>query len=90
MSPAIILDGLQTEARNSNSNDIDKVSTYELCQIINREDATVAAAVNKCTPVIAQAIDDIEKRVRQGGRVIYVGAGTSGRYAMSTSLWTFP
>ncbi|KAK0110138.1 hypothetical protein ONS95_002791 [Cadophora gregata] len=79
MTPTIVLDGLQTESRNNGSSNIDKVSTYELCQIINREDATVAAAVNNCLPVIAEAIDALASRVRQGGRVIYVGAGTSGR-----------
>ncbi|KAH9224995.1 putative glucokinase regulator family protein [Leptodontidium sp. 2 PMI_412] len=79
MTPTIVLDGLQTEGRNANSNDIDKVSTYELCQIINKEDATVATAVNNCLPVIAEAIDALASRVRQGGRIMYVGAGTSGR-----------
>ncbi|KAG4437484.1 hypothetical protein IFR05_007039 [Cadophora sp. M221] len=79
MTPTIALEGLQTECRNVNSNDIDKVSTYELCQIINKEDATVATAVNNCLPVISETIDALASRVRQGGRVIYVGAGTSGR-----------
>ncbi|KAH7409654.1 putative glucokinase regulator family protein [Cadophora sp. MPI-SDFR-AT-0126] len=79
MTPTIVLDGLQTESRNTSSSDIDEVSTYELCQIINKEDATVATAVNNCLPVIAEAIDDLANRVRRGGRVIYVGAGTSGR-----------
>ncbi|PVH80206.1 putative glucokinase regulator family protein [Cadophora sp. DSE1049] len=79
MTPTIVLDGLQTESRNASSSDIDKVSAYELCKIINNEDATVAAAVGNCLTVIAEAIDALAKRVRQGGKVIYVGAGTSGR-----------
>ena len=80
MAPAIILDGLQTEARNTKSNNIDQVSTTELCRIINDEDATVADAVQRCIPIIAAAIDELEERGRKGGRVIYVGAGTSGRF----------
>ncbi|KAI9738393.1 MAG: hypothetical protein M1834_008896 [Cirrosporium novae-zelandiae] len=78
MSP-IDLSTLQTEGSNPRSTDIDKVSTLELCQIINNEDATVAATVAKCLPIIAAAIDTLTPRVRCGGRVIYVGAGTSGR-----------
>ncbi|EXJ96522.1 hypothetical protein A1O1_01648 [Capronia coronata CBS 617.96] len=70
---------LQTEERNPKSFDIDQVSTVELCQIINHEDATIATAVSRCIPVIAAAIDVLARRVRRGGRVIYVGAGTSGR-----------
>jgi N-acetylmuramic acid 6-phosphate etherase len=80
MPPAISLEGLQTEGRNPNSNNIDQVETLELCRILNHEDATVANAVEKCIPVIAQAIDALEPLVRKGGRVVYVGAGTSGRY----------
>ena len=79
MTPTIVLDGLQTESRNTNSSEIDKVSTLDLCRIINKEDATVATAVNNCLPVIAEAIDALANRLRRGGRVIYVGAGTRGR-----------
>ncbi|KAK2753614.1 hypothetical protein FQN54_007391 [Arachnomyces sp. PD_36] len=75
------LSALQTEGSNPKSARIDQVSTYELCSIINREDSTVAATVGdpKCISVIAAAIDALADRVRRGGRVIYVGAGTSGR-----------
>lgn len=79
MSPAIVLETLQTEGRNPRSNNIDQVTTAELCKIINDEDAKIAAAVQKCIPTIAAAIDELEVRGRKGGRVIYVGAGTSGR-----------
>lgn len=79
MSSPIDLTRLQTEQRNPNSAQIDQVSTVELCQIINGEDATVPSVVAKCVPVIAAAIDVLTARVRAGGRVIYVGAGTSGR-----------
>lgn len=73
------LSALQTEQENTHSRDIDKVSTLELCHVINREDSTIAGAIAKCIPAIAKAIDTISARVRSGGRVIYVGAGTSGR-----------
>jgi N-acetylmuramic acid 6-phosphate etherase len=76
---ALDLSGLQTEGRNPRSTDIDKVTTLELCQIINSEDATVAAAVRECLPRLADAIDTLAARVNAEGRVIYVGAGTSGR-----------
>ncbi|MBB5058283.1 N-acetylmuramic acid 6-phosphate etherase [Granulicella aggregans] len=68
-----------TEARNPNSLQIDKVSTLEMLSIINREDQTVAAAVERVIPHIAQAVDAIAERLSQGGRLFYVGAGTSGR-----------
>ncbi|KFY83831.1 hypothetical protein V500_09869 [Pseudogymnoascus sp. VKM F-4518 (FW-2643)] len=79
MPPLIRLEGLQTEGRNQSSNHIDRVSTLKLCEVINSEDASVAAAVQKCLPVIAQAIDALEPKARKGGRIVYVGAGTSGR-----------
>jgi len=68
-----------TEARNPNSLQIDKVSTLEMLSIINREDQSVAAAVERVIPQIAQAVDAIAERLSQGGRLFYVGAGTSGR-----------
>lgn len=79
MAAARELAGLQTEQRNSNSSDIDQVPTIELCRVINHEDATIADSVAKCIPIIAGAIDILTTRVRAGGRVVYVGAGTSGR-----------
>jgi N-acetylmuramic acid 6-phosphate etherase len=74
-----VLAASPTEARNPNSLQIDKVSTLEMLSIINREDQTVAAAVERVIPQIAQAVDAIAERLNQGGRLFYVGAGTSGR-----------
>jgi N-acetylmuramic acid 6-phosphate etherase len=79
MPEAIDLKVLQSEGRNHSSLNIDLVSTNELCRIINDEDQTVASAVQKCLPTIAQAIDGLTHAVRAGGKVVYVGAGTSGR-----------
>lgn len=73
------LDKLTTESRNLNTSNIDKVSTLEMVKIINDEDKKVAEAVEKEIPKIAQAIDYIVERIKKGGRLIYIGAGTSGR-----------
>lgn len=77
--PVIQLTGLQTETRNPRSAKIDQVTTQELCRILNREDSRIPEAVERCIPVIASAIDVLAERVRSGGRVFYIGAGTSGR-----------
>ena len=74
-----MLERLLTEQRCPASADIDAVSTEEALRIINAEDAKVAAAVERAIPAIASAVDAIAARVRQGGRLFYVGAGTSGR-----------
>ncbi|KAI5460816.1 putative glucokinase regulator family protein [Mariannaea sp. PMI_226] len=73
------LGSLQTEGRNPASALIDRVSTLEMVQAIHREDTSVAATVEPCLGDIAEAIDALTKRVRLGGRVFYIGAGTSGR-----------
>ncbi|KAF5008969.1 hypothetical protein FDECE_4790 [Fusarium decemcellulare] len=73
------LANLQTEQKNLKTANIDSMSSLELCKVINEEDATVAHAVQKCLPAIAEAIDVIVPRLFNGGRVIYTGAGTSGR-----------
>jgi N-acetylmuramic acid 6-phosphate etherase len=72
---------LGTEKANSASLNLDRKSALEIARIINREDAQVAAAVKHSLPQIAQAIDLIAVALRQGGRLIYVGTGTSGRIA---------
>lgn len=79
MTPKINLAGLQTETRNPRSTTIDQVSTEELCHILNEDDQQVPDAVKQCIPLIAAAIDALSVRVRAGGRVFYIGAGTSGR-----------
>jgi len=70
---------LVTEGRLEESMDIDRVSTLEMVRIINEQDKLVALAVEKELPNIARAIDVIADRLRAGGRLFYVGAGTSGR-----------
>lgn len=70
---------LITEERNPNTMNIDSMSTLEMVRTINHEDQKVAAAVGQQDQQIARAIDAAAKRYQQGGRLIYVGAGTSGR-----------
>jgi len=72
---------LTTEQRNRASRHLDLRSAAEIARIINREDRKVALAVAHALPQIAQAIDAIARALRSGGRLIYVGAGTSGRLA---------
>lgn len=73
------LSKLTTEQRNPHSMDIDARSTEEILKIINEEDKTVPFAVEKELPYIAQAVDLIVKALKSGGRLLYFGAGTSGR-----------
>ena len=73
------MDQLLTEQRNPASEGIDALPTGEVLRIINTEDARVAAAVAAEIPRIAQAVDAIVERFRAGGRLFYIGAGTSGR-----------
>jgi N-acetylmuramic acid 6-phosphate etherase len=70
---------LPTESRNPASEHIDQLSTLDMLRIINEEDAKVAAAVAAELPNIAKAVDAIAARFEQGGRLFYIGAGTSGR-----------
>lgn len=72
---------LGTEKTNSASADLDRKSALEIARIINAEDAKVASAVKRALPQIAHAIDLIAAALSQGGRLIYVGTGTSGRIA---------
>ncbi|WP_069806143.1 N-acetylmuramic acid 6-phosphate etherase, partial [Thermogemmatispora onikobensis] len=73
------LSALVTEQDNPASRDIDRKSALEIVQIINAEDARVAEAVRQELPQIARAIEAIADRLRRGGRLVYMGAGTSGR-----------
>jgi N-acetylmuramic acid 6-phosphate etherase len=74
-----MLEHLTTEARNPASEDLDGLTAQQIVQLINSEDAKIAAAVAEQSDAIAQAIDVIADRLENGGRLIYTGAGTSGR-----------
>jgi N-acetylmuramic acid 6-phosphate etherase len=72
---------MTTECQNDASQGFDTKSALEIARIINHEDAKVAAAVKKAIPEIALVIDQLARSLREGGRLIYVGAGSSGRIA---------
>ncbi len=68
-----------TEQMNPATAEIDRLSTIDALRVINREDQQVALAVERVLPAVALAVDGIAERLRRGGRLIYVGTGTSGR-----------
>ena len=70
---------LTTETRNPKSSELDTLSSLEIIQIMNEEDHKVAQAINQQLPNISKAVDIIVNQLNEGGRVIYFGAGTSGR-----------
>ncbi|HUA99798.1 MAG TPA: N-acetylmuramic acid 6-phosphate etherase [Terracidiphilus sp.] len=76
-----VLEHLTTESQNEASQGFDTKSAIEIARIINHEDAKVAGVVKKALPEIAQVIDQVARCLRDGGRLIYVGAGSSGRIA---------
>lgn len=70
---------LTTEQRNPESTDLDKMSAIEIAKLMNSEDFNAVAAVHEVLPQVAEAIEIASERLREGGRIIYIGAGTSGR-----------
>jgi len=79
IDPDVALNALETEAVNPATVEIDRMSALDLVRAMNAEDALVAAAVAREAAHIARAIESIAARLRCGGRLIYAGAGTSGR-----------
>ncbi|MGL4394613.1 MAG: N-acetylmuramic acid 6-phosphate etherase [Brevinema sp.] len=75
----INLNSIPTEQRNPNSLMLDTLSTLEIVKTINEEDKKVPLAIEKILPQIAEVAEHIAEAFRQGGRLVYVGAGTSGR-----------
>jgi N-acetylmuramic acid 6-phosphate etherase len=68
-----------TEQENPNTSNLSSLPTREIVRLMNEEDALVAAAISKVLPQVEQAIDEIVLRLQRGGRLFYIGAGTSGR-----------
>lgn len=79
-----------TEEQNPNTTHIDQLSTLEMVQLINNEDAKVAQVVKSALPEIAKAVDAISERMKRGGRLIYAGAGTSGRLGVLDAVECVP
>ena len=75
----LCIKNLITESRNKKSHNIDSMDTMDMVKVINDEDKTVALAVERVLPNIAKAIDAIYEKMAKGGRLVYIGAGTSGR-----------
>lgn len=78
-APVLAVTALETEKVNPATTEIDRMSALEIAQVMNAEDAKVTTAIAQELPQIARAIEEIAARLRRGGRLIYVGAGTSGR-----------
>jgi N-acetylmuramic acid 6-phosphate etherase len=78
---ASMLEHLITEGQNEASQGFDTKSALDIARIINHEDAKIAGAVKKAIPEIAAVIDQVARCLRDGGRLIYIGAGSSGRIA---------
>ena len=73
------LEQLTTEGRNPASSEIDSLTAIEIVRLMNSQDATIAESVLKVDDQIAAAIDLITEQIQLGGRLVYIGAGTSGR-----------
>ena len=75
----IDLRGMMTESRNPASMNIDEMTALEIVTVMNSEDMKVPQAIKSQLPMIAQAVDCCVEGIKEGGRIIYIGAGTSGR-----------
>src|SRR5471030_935369 len=80
--PSLPQERRRTERRNPASRKLDRLSTRAILKLMNREDRKVAASVGREIPSITRAVDAIVAGIRNGGRLLYVGAGTSGRLAV--------
>lgn len=80
------LDQLTTERRNARSADLDTLSVTDLLLLMNDEDARVAPAVREVVPQVARAVEAVAAAFRAGGRLVYAGAGTSGRLGVLDSV----
>lgn len=86
----IDLSNVTTEQQNINTMNIDKLDTRSMVELINREDQRVIDAISEVTTEIANAIDAITEQLRQGGRLVYIGAGTSGRLGVLDASEVLP
>lgn len=84
----INIDSLSTEWRNENTDHIDKLSSYEIVKLINQEDQAVIDAVASVSEPVSNAVDVVVDAIKERGRLIYMGAGTSGRLGvLDASEW---
>jgi N-acetylmuramic acid 6-phosphate etherase len=85
-----MLDKLVTEQLNSQSSDLDRLSTSHILAVMNAADAEVAGAVAREIPRIARAVEAIARAMEEGGHLVYIGAGTSGRLGMLDAVECAP
>ncbi len=84
------LNKLTTEKRNERSMNLDTLSTEQVIRLMNEEDAVVPKAIEQIVPTIAKAVDAITARFKKNGRLIYIGAGTSGRLGILDAVECVP
>ena len=87
---AVKIDNLSTEKRNEKTKDIDLLSVDEILKIMNEEDLKVVDAVKEALPEIRIVIDECIQAYKRGGRIIYIGAGTSGRLGLMDAVEVVP
>ena len=85
-----MLENLTTERRNEKTENLDELSTKEILKIMNEEDKTVPAAIEKELDKITEAIEIVKDKISCGGRLIYLGAGTSGRLGILDAVECVP
>lgn len=85
-----MLESLSTEKRNQKTLNLDELSVQEILQIMNEEDENVPKAVGKALPSITKLVDEAVKVLNQGGRIVYAGAGTSGRLGVLDAVECYP
>ena len=86
----MMIENLTTEKRNINSENLDKMTPIEFVKVMNEEDKKVAIAIEKISSEIALAIEIVSRKLKNGGRLIYVGAGTSGRLGILDAVECVP
>ena len=87
---AVKIEGLSTETRNEKTKDIDLLSTEQILAIMNEEDNKVVEAVKQALPEIGILVSECIKAYNNGGRIIYIGAGTSGRLGLMDAVEVVP
>ena len=81
----IILEGLSTESRNPDTMNLDEMTSLEIVQVMNKEDAKVPLVISQILPQIAKVVDIAEETLKNKGRIFYMGSGTSGRLGVVDS-----
>ena len=80
------LNAMTTESRNPNTMELDTMSALQIVTVMNREDEKVPEAIRPCLPQIAQCAEQASETIRSGGRIVYMGAGTSGRLGVLVAV----